>query len=171
MDNTAAQRFDSTEFSERKPFRKFDAVEPPFAVLIVGKRSGSIAPTFSLKGLLSEYSLCYRTTLRCCQYLHWITQQHNGSIAPHFLKPFKKFGSIEPPFIVLIVGNRSGLVAPLENFRCHRTAVLCCQYLQWITQQRSGSIAPTVIPYRLKMLKTHFRTNYFQILSPSSRTC
>ena len=46
MDNRAAQRFDSTEFSERKPFRKFDAVEPPFAVLIVGKRSGSIAPTF-----------------------------------------------------------------------------------------------------------------------------
>ena len=57
MDNRAAQRFDSTEFSERKPFRKFDAVEPPFAVLIVGKRSGSIAPTFFLKGLLSEY-LC-----------------------------------------------------------------------------------------------------------------
>ena len=53
MDDRAAQRFDSTKFYERKPYRKFGAIEPPFAVLIVGKRSGSIAPNF-LKGSPSE---------------------------------------------------------------------------------------------------------------------
>ena len=35
MDNTAAQRFDDTKFSERKPFRKFGAIEPPFTVSFV----------------------------------------------------------------------------------------------------------------------------------------
>ena len=55
MDNTAVQRFDSTKFYVRKPSRKFGAIEPPFAVLIVGKfGSGSIALNF-LKGSPSEH--------------------------------------------------------------------------------------------------------------------
>ena len=104
MDNRAAQRFDSTEFSERKPFRKFDAVEPPFAVLIVGKRSGSIAPTFFSRGsnhpsLLSVFALdntaaqrfdsatfsetlqkvwFYRTALHCPHC--WKSQRFDGTL-------------------------------------------------------------------------------------------
>ena len=35
MDNTAAQRFDITNFSERKSFGKFGAVEPPLFVAII----------------------------------------------------------------------------------------------------------------------------------------
>ena len=35
MDNTAAQRFDSTKFSDRKSFRKFGAIEPPLFVAII----------------------------------------------------------------------------------------------------------------------------------------
>ena len=48
MDNTAAQRFDSTKFSERQPFRNFGAFEPPG---ITQQRSGSIAPNFLKKAL------------------------------------------------------------------------------------------------------------------------
>ena len=43
IDNTAAQRFDSTKFSERQPFRNFGAFEPPW---ITQQRSGSIASNF-----------------------------------------------------------------------------------------------------------------------------
>ena len=35
MDNTAAQRFDSTKFYERKPFGKFGAIEPPLFVFSI----------------------------------------------------------------------------------------------------------------------------------------
>ena len=78
MDNTAAQRFDSTKFSERQPFRNFGAFEPP------QQRSGSIAPNF-LKETLQKI-WCYRAAPVCCHRLQWITQQRSSSIAPTFVK-------------------------------------------------------------------------------------
>ena len=132
----------STKFCERKPFTKFGAIEPPFDVLIVGKRSGSITSTFlkrhssekivlwnrhclsfmfamdntaaarfdstkfSEKGNPSEI-WCYRTALRCPRCRK--KQRFKSTKFSHGF-PFRKFGAIEPPFDVLIVGKRSGSI-------------------------------------------------------------
>ena len=140
---SAVQRFDSTKFSEilcpESPPENLvlsNRPSPPFAVLIVGKGSGSIAPNF-LKGSPSENLVlsnrpsppfavlivgkrerkpfwCYRTALRCP---HCWKRQRFDSTKFSERKPFRKFGAIEPP-------------------------PFCCQCLLWMTEQRSGSIAP-----------------------------
>ena len=98
MDNTAAQRFDNTKFSERQPFRNFGAFEPPW---ITQQRSGSIAPNFLKKALHKIW--CYRTAPVCCHHFQWITQQRSGSIAPNFLK--------ENPSENLVLSNRPCLLS------------------------------------------------------------
>ena len=75
LGNTAVQRLDSTKCSERKPSGKFGAIEPPFAVLIVGKRNGSIAPSF-LKEALRKSWHCRTAPCR----LHFRKMQWFGSI-------------------------------------------------------------------------------------------
>ena len=125
-----APLFGKGDLSEK--LRRFSAIEPPFTVPIVGKCSGSITPNFLIgnpstnlvllfallivgkrSGSIAPFgkNWCYRTAPLCCQYLQWITQQHNGSIAPKFSEE------------------------TLQKIWCYRTAAPCCQCLLWVTQQ------------------------------------
>ena len=123
MDNTAAQRFDSTKFSERKSFTKFGAIEPP-----------CLLPSFSMDNTAAQRFDSTKFSER---------------------QPFRNFGAFEPPWITQ---QRSGSIAPnflkktLHKIWCYRTAHVCCQYSQWITQQRSGSIAANFLKETLQKI-------------------
>ena len=57
---------------------KFGAVEPPFADLILGKRSGSIAPSFMRRHPSGKLMLSNRPCL--FPYLQWIPQRFDSTI-------------------------------------------------------------------------------------------
>ena len=119
-------RFDSTTLPERRAFRKFGAIETRFVVLIVGKRSGSMAPKF-LKGNpsenlvrknfpppspLSEHYFPESILLSSRRCLLSVFAMDNptakgGSIAPNFLKT----DSSES----LVLSNRASLSSLSEN--------------------------------------------------------
>ena len=115
MDNTAAQRFDSTKFSGN-PSENLVLSNRP-CLLSVFAMDNTAAQRFdSTKS--SE-----RQPFRKFGAVEppWIAQKRSGSIAPNFLKK------------------------TLHKTWCYRTAHVCCQYSQWITKQRSGSIAPNFL--------------------------
>ena len=60
------------------PCMKFGAVEPPFADLIYGKRSGSIAPSFMRRHPSGKLMLSNRPCL--FPYLQWIPQRFDSTI-------------------------------------------------------------------------------------------
>ena len=100
MDNTAAQRSDSTKFSEKKPFKKCGAIEPPFTVLIVGRCSGSIAPNFRKRHPSEALVHWNDPSLLSVLAMDNTAAQLFDSTNFHERKPFRKAGSIEPPCLL-----------------------------------------------------------------------
>ena len=100
MGNTAVQRPDSTKCSERKPSEKIGAIEPPFAVLIVGKRSSSMAPSI-LKEALRKSWRC-----RTAPLLSSFSGKCSGSVASIFLKRHSSEN--------LVLWNRPSLLSVFE---------------------------------------------------------
>ena len=142
VDNTAAQRFDSTKFSERTPFRKFGAISEAwfdsinFFAGCPFRTCGAIEPPFAAVLPISN------------------TDNNQGRFDSTKYSEecrFRKFGAIEPLRFPTMRTAKGGSVAPsfqkglLSNnvVLSNRCAAVSFNYpLQMLTTNRGGSTAP-----------------------------
>ena len=144
------QRFDSTKFYERKPYRKFGAIEPPFAVLIVGKAQRFDSTKFSERKPFRKFGAIEPPpSLLSVFAMDDTAVQRFDSTKFYERKPYRKFGAIETalrcPYCwkaQRFDSTKFSERKPFRKFGVIESPPLCCQCLLWITQQCSGSIAP-----------------------------
>ena len=141
------QRFDSTKLSERKPFRKFGAIQPCFAVLTVTKRCGSMAPKFLKENPSENLVLSNRPCSLSVFAMERTAAQRFDSTQSSERKQFRKFGAIEPPFAVLSFGtaNRSKFCQPILGQNLLRL------YLHQETANRNKFCQPIVSQSLLRL--------------------